>query len=173
MEKPLNVSLPVLIALLVVVLIVGAFVLAPRVEVVTEVEIDAPPDRVWSVLGDPRGYRDWNPFILSMEGALTEGATIVNRMKPESGREMSFRPRVLKAEPGRELRWLGRLLVPRIFDGEHYFLLEEHGGGTRLIHGEHFRGMLLWFMDVQRFRSDFERMNAALKARVETGEAAP
>ncbi len=169
----MSISLAGSIALLVVVLIAGAFAFAPRIEIVTEVEIDAAPDRVWSVLGDPRSHRDWNPFIVSMEGELTEGATLVNRMRPEGSREMSFRPTVLKVEPGRELRWLGRLLLPRIFDGEHYFLLDEHEGGTRLIHGEHFRGVLLWFMDIRRFRSDFERMNAALKTRVETAAVAP
>ena len=82
---------------------------------------------------------------------------------------MTFRPTVLRAEPERELRWLGRLLLPRIFDGEHYFVIEDHEGGTRLVHGERFHGVLLWFIDANQFRADFERMNAALKARVEAG----
>lgn len=149
------------------ILVAALFVFAPRAEIVTEVEIDASPDEVWSLLGNPASYRDWNPFIVSMEGELAEGAMLTNTMRPEAGSEMTFRPTVLKAEPGRELRWLGRLLLPRIFDGEHYFILEEHEGGTRLVHGERFQGVLLWFIDTNRFRADFERMNAALKARLE------
>lgn len=154
------------------ILLAGAFVLAPRTEIVTEVQIDATPGEVWSLLGNPEGYRDWNPFIVSMEGELAEGATLTNIMKPASGAEMTFRPTVLKAEPEKELRWLGRLVLPRVFDGEHYFILHEHEGGTRLVHGERFQGVLLWFIDTQQFRADFERMNAALKMRAETGAAA-
>lgn len=154
------------------ILAAGAFAFAPQAEIVTEVEIDAAPGEVWAVLADPAGYRDWNPFLISMEGELAAGATLTNTMKPAGGGEMTFRPTVLKVAPEKELRWLGRFLLPRIFDGEHYFLLEEHNSGTRLVHGESFRGVLLWFMDVERFRADFEAMNAALKARVERSPSA-
>lgn len=155
------------------ILLAGAFVLAPRAEIVTRVEIDAAPAEVWSLLGDPRSYRDWNPFIVAMEGELAAGATLVNTMRPEGGSEMIFRPTVLRAEPERELRWLGRLFLLRLLDGEHYFLLEERAGGTRLVHGERFHGVLLWFVDASRFRADFERMNAALKARAEAAAITP
>lgn len=149
------------------ILAAGAFAFAPAREIVTEIEIDATPGKVWSVLADPAGYADWNPFLVSMEGEIAEGATLTNRMKPAGGGEMTFRPTVLKVEPGKELRWLGRLLLPRIFDGEHYFILEERDGGTRLVHGERFHGVGLWLIGVERFRADFEAMNAALKARAE------
>lgn len=154
------------------ILVAGAFAFAPRAEIVTEVEIDATPGEVWSLLGNPESYHDWNPFIVSMEGQLVEGATLVNTMRPATGSEMTFRPTVLRAEPERELRWLGRLFLPRIFDGEHYFILEQREGGTRLVHGERFHGVLLWFIDASQFRADFERMNAALKQRAEAGAIA-
>ncbi len=145
----------------------GAFALAPTREIVTEVQIDAAPSKVWSVLADPQRYAEWNPFLVEMQGDLAEGATLTNTMRPQGGSEMTFRPTVLTVKRDTELRWLGRLLLPRIFDGEHYFLLEERDGGTRLVHGERFAGIGLWLLDVERFRADFERMNAALKARVE------
>lgn len=150
-------------------LLAGAFAFAPRNEIRTTVDIDATPAEVWAVLADPAGYPEWNPFLVRMEGEIAEGATLTNTMRPAGGSEMTFRPTVLKVEPERELRWLGRLFVPRLFDGEHYFLLEVHDAGTRLVHGERFHGIGLWFIDVDRFRSDFEAMNAALKARVESG----
>lgn len=148
-------------------LIAGAFALAPSGEIATETQIDASPEQVWSVLGDPASYAEWNPTIVSMKGELVEGARLTNTLKRPDGKEMTFRPIVLKAEPAKELRWLGRLFLPRIFDGEHYFKLEERNGGTRLVHGEKFRGILLWFMGVEQFRADFEALNAALKARAE------
>lgn len=151
----------------------AALVFAPRAELVTRTTIAASRDQVWAWLGRPASYRDWNPFLVSMEGELVEGRRIVNVLHPARGRPMRFAPTVLRAEPARELRWLGRLGLPRLFDGEHYFVLEPlTDGGTLLVHGEIFRGVLLWFIDVQRFRGDFERLNAALKQQAEASAAA-
>lgn len=145
-----------------------AFIAAPRREVVTEIGIEAEPDRVWAVLTDTAAHAAWNPFIVSMKGTIEPGGILENTMQPGGGSPMTFRPTILTVRPERELRWLGRLFLPRIFDGEHYFLLEPGEGGTRLIHGETFRGIALWVMDVERFRADFEAMNAALKQRAES-----
>lgn len=149
------------------ILAVLAFVFAPRRQILTEIHIDATPDEVWNVLADLAGYREWNPFLVSAEGELKEGATLTHTMHPANGSPMTFQPTMLRVSPARELRWLGRLLLPRIFDGEHYFLLESHEGGTRLVHGEKFAGILLWLLNTQRFAADFEAMNRALKQRVE------
>lgn len=149
-------------------LLAAAFALAPRHEIVTGIAIDAPPAAVWAVLADTEGHARWNPFIVAMRGELVEGARLTNTLRPAGGSEMmTFHPTVLKVVPGRELRWLGRLGLPRIFDGEHYFVLEARDGGTHLVHGERFRGVALWFLDVARFRADFQAMNAALKAQAE------
>jgi hypothetical protein len=52
---------------------------------------------------------------------------------------MSFRPKVLAATPGEELRWLGKLGFHGIADGEHFFILTTNDDGTtRLNHGERF-----------------------------------
>lgn len=141
---------------------------APARTIETEIDIPAPPQAVWKVLTDGPAYAGWNPFIRSMSGAVVAGGRLTNRMHPAGGSAMTFRPRVLVANPARELRWIGRLGLPRIFDGEHYFRLEPHGSGTRLVHGETFRGLLLWVMKVDRFRDDFTAMNLALRDRVVT-----
>ncbi|KRW94064.1 SRPBCC family protein [Paracoccus sp. MKU1] len=72
-------------------ILVAAFAFAPRQEVVTEVGIDATPAQLWALLGDPGSYRDWNPFIVSVEGALAEGETLVNRMRPGTGNQITFK----------------------------------------------------------------------------------
>jgi hypothetical protein len=57
---------------------------------------------------------------------------------------MEFSPSVLVTTNDREFRWKGRLLFPGLFDGEHYFLLEDSpSGGTHFRHGERFSGLLV------------------------------
>lgn len=144
-----------------------AFVFAPRRGFETQIFIDAPPEEVWALLTDPAAHQEWNPGMRRIEGRFHEGERVHLTMARPSGGEITFHPRVLVARPGRELRWLGRLGLPRLFDGEHYFLLAPEHGGTRLVQGESFRGILLWVMDVERFRAAFERANEALKLRAE------
>jgi hypothetical protein len=38
--------------------------------------IDAPVERVWALLTDSESYRAWNRAVVSIEGPITEGATI-------------------------------------------------------------------------------------------------
>jgi hypothetical protein len=57
---------------------------------------------------------------------------------------MRSRPTVLRVSPDCELRWLSTLLIPGLFNGEHYFLLEPTvTDATRLTHGEKFSGLLV------------------------------
>ena len=145
------------------------FTFAPRDSLETEIHIAASTSDVWAVLANGADYPDWNPFIQSVTGEVEAGATLTNLMVPSGGRAMTISPRVTVAEPGRELRWQGRLGLPRIMDAEHYFVLHEEGDGTRLIHGEHFHGVLMWAFSAEQFRADFDAMNTALKARAEAG----
>lgn len=145
----------------------AAFMTAPRDSFETGIFIDAPPEQVWALLSDPVAHAAWNPMVQAVEGQFIPGTHIRLSMRTPSGGSMTFHPRVLAAAPGQELRWLGRLPLPRLFDGEHYFLLSPENGGTRLIQGERFRGVALWVMDVQQFRPAFEAANAALKAHAE------
>ena len=84
---------------------------------------------------------------------------------------MRFHPIVLTAEPNRELRWKGKLLLPGLFDGEHYFTLEPKSEGELTFRqGEVFTGLL-----VPLFRRSldgstkqgFVAMNEALKLEAE------
>src|SRR5215469_1370295 len=137
----------------------------------TDVEISASPERVWAVLADLASYPQWNPFIRSASGELAEGAGLTLRLVPAEGRAMTFRPTVLAARPGELLRWIGRLIVPGIFDGTHQFALEDLGGRTRLIQSETFRGLLVPFTGktIARTEVSFHALNRALKERAERG----
>jgi uncharacterized protein YndB with AHSA1/START domain len=40
--------------------------------------IDAPVERVWALLTDASSYRAWNCAVVSIEGPISKGATIVD-----------------------------------------------------------------------------------------------
>ena len=140
-------------------------------ELRTEISITAPPDRVWHLLTDFTSYPRWNPFIRRAIGEPREGAQLEVYLKPSGARGMTFRPRVLKAEPNRELRWLGHFLIPGLFDGEHIFTVELEGGSVRFVQREIFTGLLvpLFMRWLEKdTRRGFEEMNRALKVRAES-----
>jgi hypothetical protein len=83
---------------------------------------------------------------------------------------VTFKPTVIEAEPDRELRWLGRLLLPGLFDGEHTLRIEPAGDGhVRFLQSERFNGVLvaLFGKGLEQTRQGFEQMNEALKRRAE------
>ena len=51
------------------------------------------------------------------EGEIREGARLKVRIAPPGGKAMTLTLTVTQVEPGREFRWLGRLLFPDLFDG--------------------------------------------------------
>jgi hypothetical protein len=136
-------------------------------QIAVETLIEASPRHVWSILTDTASVGDWNPFLRQIDGAFRPGARVRVTIQPAGGRAMVFRPRVLVADPGRELRWRGRLVVPGLFDGEHWFRLSARGAATLFEQGETFSGLLVPLVDVGRFRTDFLAMNLALKSRAE------
>jgi hypothetical protein len=141
-------------------------------ELHSEIEIYASAERVWRLISDFPSYPQWNPFIRRITGEPTTGERLEVRIEPPGGRGMTFRPTVLNAELNRELRWLGHLLVPRLFDGEHSLTiqpLEEHR--VRFVQREVFRGLLvpLFARNLDNnTKRGFEEMNHALKERAET-----
>ena len=143
-------------------------------QIETTTVIDASPDDVWAVLMDTARYSEWNPFIKRMNGQIALGQRLDIEVCPPGGKGMRFRPRVTVLEEGRELRWLGSVGVPGIFDGSHAFRVEPSGRGTLFAHSETFTGLLVPFMSetLRRTRSGFELMNRALRARVEEGASA-
>jgi hypothetical protein len=134
--------------------------------VLTTVVIDAPAEKVWSVLSDFASYDAWNPVVKKPRG------------RAEAGSKLSF---VLHVGPlrvpidatvvcadGRELRWEGprvRALAP-LARGSHYFRLEPlDETRTRVVHGEDFGGpvfALPWRLLGPRLDTSYHALNRAL-----------
>jgi hypothetical protein len=142
-----------------------------RKHLVTQIDIAADPERVWTVLSDLSGYEAWNPFIVKADGTAEVGHRLTLRMRPTRGRTSTQRPTVLESRHGERLRWLGRVGMPGLFDAEHTFILEARdGGGTRLRQNEEFRGVLVPFLARALDRGTlpaFHAMNQSLKRRAE------
>ena len=140
-------------------------------ELHSEIEIATSPERVWGILTDFASYPQWNPFIRRISGELKVDERLDVRLEPPDSRGITLRPTVLNAEPNRQLRWLGHLLVPGLFDGEHSFLIQPLGEDrVRFVQSEEFRGLLvpLFARSLDNStRRGFEEMNRALKERAE------
>ncbi len=139
-------------------------------ELRTEIEIDAPVERVWEVLTDFDRFPEWNPFIRQIRGNMRVGSRLEVFIGASGTQGMRFRPTVMKVVPNRELRWLGRLGLPRLFDGEHIFQIDPLGPmRARFIQRERFRSLLVPLLarSLNRdARRGFDEMNRALRARV-------
>jgi hypothetical protein len=145
-------------------------------EIRTEIEIESTPERVWSILVDFAAHTQWNPFLRSIEGVAKKREKLKVFIQPVGGKGMTFRPTVLVAIPNQELRWLGRFLLPGLFDGEHYFQIAPISSDrVRFIQGEKFRGILIALFKSSLdsgTKAGFVAMNQSLKDRAE-GDAIP
>jgi hypothetical protein len=130
------------------------------------VDIQAPPATVWQILTDTDRHVDWNPFLPRLSGRLAPGQRLTLTVRPGT-RTMSFRPTVLAVEDGALIRWLGRLGVRGLFDGEHELRLEPIPGGTRFVQRETFTGLLVPMMPrvLDDTATGFAAMNTALRDR--------
>jgi hypothetical protein len=118
-----------------------------RNEIHTEAVIEGSADEVWAVLTDFGSYGEWNPGMDRVDGHPVVGTRLSITFTRTGGRAMTMRPTVTVSEPGRELRWLGRLGAPGVFDGEHRFSIEaSEPGWVTFIQEERFRGLLVPFL---------------------------
>jgi len=137
-------------------------------EIRTEIEIEASAEGVWNLLTDFAHFPEWNPFIRQVKGSASTGNQLTVTIQPPGGKTMTFKPHVLDAQPNRQLRWIGRVLIRGLFDGEHSFGIEPLGENrVRLTHRERFSGLFVPFFSTGRSQQGFEEMNKALKTRAE------
>jgi len=140
-------------------------------ELHSQIDINASAERVWQLLTDFASYPQWNPFIRRISGEPTTGERLQVRLEPPESRSITLRSKVLTAEPNHQLRWLGHLFVPGLFDGEHSFVIQSlEEGWVRFFQTEAFRGLLVPLfargLDNSTLRG-FVEMNRALKERAE------
>ena len=140
-------------------------------EIVSEIEINTQPSRVWQVLTDFEKYPTWNSFIKKISGEAARNEKLEVHMPNPRGGTMIFMPTVLVAEKDRELRWLGRS-EGDVFNGEHRFLIDpiKNNNKVHFKQSEKFTGSMVesleGWLDTS-VKQNFEDMNRALKQRAE------
>jgi hypothetical protein len=141
-------------------------------ELYSSIRIRAAPGRIWEILTDFQKYPEWNPFIRTIGGDPAEGAEISADLRPQGGTGMTIHPVITKVVPGQELRWVGRLFVRGLFDGEHIFeILPSDADSCLFVQHEYFSGILIPLLEnmlKNETARGFDGMNKALKARAST-----
>lgn len=135
-----------------------------------EIEIDAPPERVWDVLLDFAAYPEWNPFVLSLVGELAENSIVSVRLSLPEGDELTFDARVVKNAQARALRFQGVVFQAWWLRRELFYELRLlDGDRCRFIQGVDISGIALKIgsKTPERLARGFVYMNQALKRRVE------
>jgi hypothetical protein len=137
----------------------------------SEIEINASPRKVWDILTEFAAFPEWNPFVKTIEGKIEVGEKFRVFLQLPDSKEMTFRPKCLKAEQNKELWWIGHMIVPGLFDGEHRFTIEPvDDNKVRFIQKELFRGILTPLIMKRigdKTQQGFDMMNRALKERAE------
>jgi hypothetical protein len=102
--------------------------------------IQAPPERIWSILTDAARYPVWNPTVLRIEGRIASGERIALHVRLSPGR--AFLVTVSAFDPPRRMVWRGGLPLG-LFVGERVFALEPgSNGGVEFSMRETFTGLL-------------------------------
>lgn len=136
-------------------------------QIETTIIIKASAAKVWEQLTDFENYPNWNPFIKAIKGKVEKGEIIEVNIQVEGMKLQTFTPEVLVFDVNKEFRWLGKLGIKGIFDGEHYFILKSiDEQTTQLVHGEKFTGILsglIYKIVGEKTKKGFEAMNQAIK----------
>ena len=153
----------ILVGLLLITLV--ALALLAQKSVRADLTIHADPEQVWSVLTDPDSYRDWNPILVSVEGAFVEGQVVTVEMRNPDDTVTVVTPRVKKVVPNAELNQVGG--IPGVLTFDHTWRLEAVDGGTRVTQFEEYRGIGVLFWDPAWVEAAYRRANENLKLRIE------
>lgn len=95
-----------------------------------EVDVDAPPDRIWRVMADVPDWPQWTPTVGAVE-SLTEGPLRVgSRFRLEQPRLPPVIWTVDELEPGRSFSWTSG---SRALSSRGYHGIKPAAGGSRVV----------------------------------------
>jgi len=142
--------------------------------VFTEIEINATPEQVWSVLTDWKKLPEWSS---SLQGISTDGLKKGDISKayfknPITGNNIEFEHEITDYEEGVKFGWSGKV-IGSVKD-HHIYSLEGTEQGTTIFrqedgfHSENSHGRLMNFIAKHGITSAYNQFNRELKERVES-----
>ncbi|MGE0080053.1 MAG: SRPBCC family protein [Thiohalomonadaceae bacterium] len=140
-------------------------------DIVTQIVINAPAERLWRTLCDFPSYPAWNPFLREVSGTPGQGEHLIITHHLPGSRPWRERTRITRIHEEREIAWFGHRIFPGILDGEHAFLLIPlDDRRTQVVQRKRYSGLLCafaWPSIRTRMRRGLMMTNAALKAHAE------
>jgi hypothetical protein len=140
-------------------------------EIRTEIEITAPPTKVWRILTNFENWKNWNPIINEASGIASLGSELSITMRGNNGKDgPKYKPKITIFEEPKSFRWRAKMMAEFLFTNDKVFELQETVSGTRLIHKELFSGMfvpLFWSKLNQGVPPMLKSMNDSLKKTAE------
>jgi hypothetical protein len=138
----------------------------------TETTIDAPPDAVWAVLADTRGWADWDSGVIEVEGEARQGERI--KIRSELNPKKAYPVKVVELDAPRRMAWKGGAPLGLFTGVRSYTLSPEGEGRTRFQMREEFTGPLLPLIwrSMPDMNGSFRQFASGLKQRAEAGSAA-
>jgi hypothetical protein len=106
----------------------------------TSIGIDAPPQRVWSILTDTAHWPQFDPYCDRIEGRAALGETVKAFTKLAPGR--AFPVKVTEFAAPRRMVWSGGMPLG-LFKGVRTYTINPAGKGSTFAMREEFSGPLL------------------------------
>ncbi len=140
--------------------------------VFTEIEINATPEEVWSVLTDWDKLKEWSSsFIGISTERLVKGEVFVSYFKsPLTGKAIELEHVCTDYEEGRKFGWSGKIIGKT--QDHHIYSLEPSKNGTTIfrqedgLHGPH--SQFMNFLAEHHMVAMYNKFNRELKNRVES-----
>lgn len=141
-------------------------------EIKTEIEISAPPSKVWGIITDVNKWQEWSPIINSSQGETSVGTKLsITMMGKDKGKDgPKYNPKIIELNEPNYFRWRAHMLAGFIFTNDKIFELEETKTGTRLTHTETFKGLLAPIFCSQMEKGVPPMLNSMNKALKELAE---
>lgn len=140
-------------------------------KVYTEIEINAPKEKVWNVLTDFEKMPEWSSSFQGMKGEFKEGGKATSYFKaPIGNKNMEFEHTLIEFEDGVSFGWSDPFTMG--MKDHHIYRLEElPNGNTRFIQTDGVEGgatFLLGKLTANNMEKMYKKFNQELKDRVES-----
>lgn len=133
----------------------------------TEIIIPASPDKIWAVLIDTDGYKEWNPVFVPLKGRLeqVEEGEILTWLYTQRGQDpIETEMKVVKFVEHKQLNQQGGIWG--ILNVNHNWFLDPVPEGTRVTNREEWSGIGVLFWDYSWVEPTYKEMNENLKKQV-------